>query len=90
MAKETESYRTRANKPVIICDFTPPRGAGPDYVLDSGGDAVGGVVLALRCRKNSMPESTVTSPRKERPARIKMSIFQPHWCARVNRYYLKS
>ena len=32
MAKVTESYRTRANKPVIICDFTPPRGAGPEYL----------------------------------------------------------
>ena len=32
MAKVTNAYRIGGTKPVIICDFTPPRGTGSEYL----------------------------------------------------------
>ena len=32
MAKVTEAYQARGDRPLIICDFSPPRGSGPEFL----------------------------------------------------------
>ena len=37
MAKVTEAYQARGDRPLIICDFSPPRGSGPEFLENARG-----------------------------------------------------